>query len=132
MTLSKQELNQLKKTFQEALMIINEVEVREKATVNQDQIISRACNEMGVKFSEVNSKNRHRFYVVRRQILMVILLERTNLGLVGIGKIFKKDHSTVVHARKTIYNLIFSDPETRELFERVKSAIEPEQKLKIA
>lgn len=63
---------------------------------------------------------------------MTILLERTNLGLTAIGKMFKRDHSTVIYARKTVYNLTFSDPEIRELFNRARSVIQEEQILKIA
>ena len=131
MTLSKQELNQLKKTFQDALMIINEIEVREKGSVNHEQIISKVCQEMGVKFSELRTSDRHRFYALRRQMLMTVLLEKTNLGLTVIGKMFNRDHTTVIHSRKTVYNLSFSDPEVRELFNRVRVASE-EQILKIA
>lgn len=133
MQLTEIETNRLKKYFKDALTFITDLEARqfEKKFTSKEHIIENACKEMNVTFEELLTL-RKRYYIVRKQILMTLLIEHTNLGVTDIGKIFGRDHSTVIYARKTIYDLTFSDPEVKELFYRVKSVIQEDKILKIA
>lgn len=53
-----------------------------------------------------NLHTRRRPYVEIRQLAMYIIREMTMLPTSKIGKIFKRDHATVLHATKTMDNAI--------------------------
>lgn len=71
-------------------------------------------NKILIAFSDINSvhpdlaktKSRKREFVETRQLCMFFLKKRTTLSLAKIGGLINKDHATVLHAVKTINNLI--------------------------
>lgn len=60
--------------------------------------------------------SRKRELVQSRQLCMKILKEETTLSLAKIGKEYKKDHATVLHAVKTIDNIIETNKQLREQY----------------
>ena len=58
--------------------------------------------------------SRKRELVQSRQLSMTILKEETTLSLAKIGAEYGKDHATVLHAVKTINNLMDTDKKLRE------------------
>lgn len=50
----------------------------------------------------VFNKTRKREYVWARQIGMYIISKHSKINLSDIGRMYKKDHATVIHARKVI------------------------------
>ena len=71
--------------------------------------------------SDLTSKNRKRPIVMARQMAMFIAHELTNLSLANIGKNFgNRDHSTVLHAIKTINNNIDKTSEIKNNYESIK------------
>lgn len=62
---------------------------------------------------------RKREFVFARQLLMSILANNTSMSLMKIGYLLKKDHATVVHAKKTILNLYETDPVCRDAYDRI-------------
>ena len=62
-------------------------------------IITQACLSYDVSYVQVMSKKRNRRYVEPRQVSMYLM--RTlipEMSLTDIGRIFRKDHTTVLHA----------------------------------
>lgn len=53
-----------------------------------------------------------------------MLVKYTDMTYLNIGKIFKKDHTTVIHSKNTIKDLLCVDDMTREAVEEVKNLIE--------
>lgn len=74
-----------------------------------------------VNYLELFEKNRKRNLVEARQVVMFIASKQIkSLSLEKIGGYFDRDHSTVIHANKTVTNLC----ETNRLFkEKVDQAI---------
>ena len=67
---------------------------------------------------ERNLKSQKRDIVTPRQIAMHLIKKYTRLSLQQTGKIFNKDHSTVLHSKKTITNLALVDKKfNKELLE---------------
>jgi hypothetical protein len=59
---------------------------------------------------EMTSKHRKREKVEARQMCMLLLVEYTRESLKNIGELFgKRDHTTVIHARETMKDLIKTD-----------------------
>lgn len=58
------------------------------------------------------NNTRKREFVYARQLGMHILINNSNLSLKQIGNNYNKDHATVLHAKKTINNLLEMDRNT--------------------
>lgn len=68
-----------------------------------------------IKLSDLLSKRRSRFIARARQMAMALAKELTNHSLPEIGDAFGgRDHTTVLHARRKIKELILSDPEIKK------------------
>ena len=73
-------------------------------------IFELACDYYKQNPTTVSKKNRKREYVQTRQIAMFLSKSLTKESLANIGRnIGDKDHATVLHACKTIKNLIDTD-----------------------
>lgn len=78
------------------------------------KIINMVCEFYGVNFDQINVKTRKRKLVIPRQIIMYLLHCHNRYSLESAAKIFKRDHATASHAKKTINNLIDTDIRIRE------------------
>jgi len=71
-----------------------------------DNIINNVATVFNLDIKDLFLHTRQRHIVTARQ-LCIYLLKRINYGtLSDIGRVFKKDHSTVIHAIKSIDLLI--------------------------
>jgi chromosomal replication initiator protein len=74
------------------------------------ELNARAISEMvgrqfAVSMGEMESKSRKKSITYPRQVAMYLSRKHTDQTLADIGKIFKRDHSTVLHAVKVIGDL---------------------------
>ncbi|HIP33667.1 MAG TPA: chromosomal replication initiator protein DnaA, partial [Bacteroidia bacterium] len=78
--------------------------------ISIDYIQKVVCDYFGMPITLITSKTRKREIVQARQIAMYFakLLTKSSLSTIG-AKIGKKDHATVLHACKTVNNLIETD-----------------------
>ena len=60
------------------------------------------CDFYGLTPVQVKGKSRLRGYVKARFISMYLLRKRTGLTLKEIGRIFHRDHTSIIHACQTI------------------------------
>lgn len=87
----------------EALMDILAIDNR---TVSIDDIQKTVCEFYKIRVSELLSSKRTQIIARPRQVAMALAKELTQLSLPSIGNAFGgRDHSTVIHAQKTIVNL---------------------------
>jgi len=74
-----------------------------KPTVNMEDIIDQTAESLGVKKNDIFGKGRKQEVALARQTAMYISKELTHNSLKSIGLFFGgRDHSTVIHACKTI------------------------------
>jgi hypothetical protein len=64
------------------------------------------------KFGKIVSNTRKREVVVARHLIVTWLHENTNWSLKSIGKYMNRDHSTIIHAKNNVYDLISVDKPT--------------------
>ena len=57
----------------------------------------------------IKRKTRRHIYVVARTVYFKLCRDYTSFSLQGIGTTLKKDHATVLHACKTVNNLVDTD-----------------------
>ncbi len=81
-----------------------------KVEINIETIKRAVCDYFTIDTESLKSQSRKREIVQARQISMYFAKKLTNNSLVTIGKVIgDKDHATVLHACKTVTNLIESD-----------------------
>jgi len=74
------------------------------------------CDEFQIHLSKLKTQSRRREYVVPRQVCMYFMKMLTLMPLKAIGVNFGgRDHTTVIHACKTVRDLIDTD----ELFKQM-------------
>ncbi len=73
--------------------------------VTIDEIQRKVSEHFKIKVSEMQSKRREREVARPRQIAMYLAKKLTTRSLPEIGRKFDRDHTTVIHAVKTIEDL---------------------------
>ncbi len=77
-------------------------------------IESLVCKYFDVDLQEIRGFRRYRQLVIPRQIIMFLLRRYTKMSLKGIGKLYHKDHATVIHSITTVLNLLETDADYRK------------------
>ncbi len=96
-----------------------------RAPVTIDQIQRVVCQYFNVSEDLVRAKTRKREVVRARQVAMYFAKELTHHSLKTIGLHFGgRDHSTVIHARRSIKNQVETDSAFRQVVEEIAHAIE--------
>ncbi len=84
------------------------------------QILEQVSRDFGVRASDIQGKRRTKSVALPRQVCMYLARELTSHSLEEIGGYFGgRDHSTVMHACKTIKALCQEDPHLRQMLEQV-------------
>lgn len=106
-------------------IILNKFINKNKNHITIQYIISLICNYFKIELSNIQSKSRKREIVQARQIAMYFSKKYTKASLQLIGyEIGNRDHSTVLHAFKTVENLLETDKKFKFYFEQIKEKIE--------
>ncbi len=97
-------------TVETAREALKDILVAQSRLVSIDNIQKTVADYYRIKMAELLSKRRTRNLTRPRQIAMSLARELTSMSLPEIGSSFGgKDHSTVIHACKTIINLRIID-----------------------
>lgn len=84
-------------------------------------IINMVCDEMGTSQADFFTTSRKRNVVQARQLSMYFAKKYTKLSLNIIGEqCGGKDHATVIHAIKTVTNMLETDKQFKILAENIK------------
>lgn len=70
------------------------------------QIVDNVCDFYSLTIAQVKGKCRLRGYVKARFIAIYIIRKRTGLTLKEIGRLFHRDHTSIIHACQTIEEVI--------------------------
>lgn len=89
-----------------------------------EDITDIVCDYFNMPVDYIRSKTRKREVVQARQIAMFFSKSLTKLSLTSIGsQIGQKDHATVLHACKTVNNLIDTDKQFRNEINEINKRI---------
>ena len=86
----------------------------DESKIKTDNIIADVCQVYGIELADLMSKARHRILVEPRQVLFYILHKKLNIPCVKVGKMFNKNHATVLHGANNILNWMENDKELRK------------------
>lgn len=124
--LAQSTLNKKEITLDLAKDMIDKLIKNTKREISIDYIQKVVCNYFNIPVEHIQSKTRKREIVQARQVAMFFSKSLTKASLATIGsQIGGKDHATVLHACKTVNNLIETDKRFRIQIDEI------EKKLKI-
>jgi chromosomal replication initiator protein len=79
-------------------------------TPHVSEIQAAVCDHYHIRPIEMVSQRRGRAVARPRQVAMYLARELTPLSLPAIGRMFARDHTTVLHAIVTIEAIMRNDP----------------------
>ena len=82
----------------------------EPTAVTVDRIITHVSAAMNISIEDIKSKKRSKDIAFARHTCIYLIKALTDMSLSAIGKVFGRDHSTVVNSLDTIENEIQTNP----------------------
>lgn len=79
--------------------------------------------QFNVSIKELQSKSRKKVISFPRQVAMYLARKYTDQSLVEIGKVFNRDHSTVLHAIKVVTNQVVRDASVNAQLELLSNKV---------
>jgi chromosomal replication initiator protein len=119
--LAQSTLNRKAITLDLAMEMINKIVKQNRHELTIEYIQKVVCDFFNMAPDSLQSATRKREVVQARQIAMFFCKTLTKSSLATIGAhIGKKDHATVLHACKTVHNLIDTDKQFRGDMEEIE------------
>jgi chromosomal replication initiation ATPase DnaA len=84
-----------------------------------DNLIKDVCEEYGIEMDDLFSKSRYRILVEPRQVLFYILHKKLNIPCQKVGKMFFKNHATILHGANQIKNFMEFDKPLRNRVNKI-------------
>lgn len=86
-----------------------------------ESIQKMICDYFNIKLGDLKAKRRTKNIAVPRQVAMYLARKHTSTSFPAIGSKFGgRDHSTVIHAAKTIEKKIKDDPQMQNTIEKLE------------
>ena len=96
-------------------MFFSQDDVQKKKRVNPYEVIKTVCSFYNIKQSHLKSPSRAASIAFYRQITMYLLEKELGLTLIEVAETLnRKDHTTALHAKQKISNLILRDPNLKK------------------
>lgn len=70
-----------------------------------EQVLNELCYDLDVNFDDVLKLNRSQPLIDKRHIIMYVLNVYCRLTTTRVAELLKRDHSSIIHARKKVENL---------------------------
>lgn len=122
--LAQSSLNRKEITLELAKQMIDKFVKNTSREISIDYIQKVVCDYFSLPLDLMNSKTRKREIVQARQLAMYFSKKHTKASLATIGlHCGNKDHATVLHACRTVNNLIETDKQFRLYVEELEKKI---------
>jgi chromosomal replication initiator protein len=122
--MAQSSLNKKAITIDLARQMIDKFVKNTAREISIDFIQKIVCDYFDIPVEAINSKTRKRDIVQARQLAMYYSKKHTKASLATIGlHCGNKDHATVLHACRTVNNLIETDKQFRTYVEEIEKRI---------
>ncbi len=98
--------------------------IGQQGQISVEMIRDFIAGQYQVTINDLQSKSRKQSITFPRQVCMYLARKQTEFPLSDIGRALNRDHSTVVHAVRTITNKIARDGSTRGQIELLSDKLE--------
>ncbi|NOZ60095.1 MAG: chromosomal replication initiator protein DnaA [Calditrichaeota bacterium] len=107
--------------------VLKDLRLVRKRQMSIEDIQRIVCDHYSIPEDLIRAKNRKKEIALARQIAMFLCKKYTNHSYITIGLHFGgRDHSTVIHAIKTVENFIKTNKKTKENVQALERKIELE------
>lgn len=111
-------------TLELAATALNEAISEEHEMITSDKIISGVCSFYKITKDKLLGKSKKKELVIPRQICAYLMCEIMNIPLVSIGEALGgRDHTTVIHSREKVTNLIKVNDRVAKEVEDIRNII---------
>ena len=111
-------------TMEEAREAIKEQLDVQKERLTPESLIQTVCNYYNVEYSEVVGKKKSKDIVEPRMIAIYLISDMIDVPLTAIGRLFGgRDHTTIIHSRDKISEMLKKDHKTKLIIEDIKKQI---------
>jgi len=94
--------------------------------ISVEHIQKTICDHFNLRLADLKSKRRTKNVVLPRQVAMYLCRKYTSTSFPAIGTMFGgRDHSTVIHASRTIEKKIKDDPSMKATVDRIEKNLKP-------
>jgi len=122
--LAQSSLNKKTITLDLARQMIDKFVKNTSREISIDYIQKVVCDYFNIPIEMIHSKTRKREIVQARQLSMYFSKKHTKASLASIGlHCGNKDHATVLHACRTVNNLVETDKKFRTFVEELDKKI---------
>ena len=122
--IAQSSLNKKAITLDLARQLIERFVNNSNQEVSVEYIVNVVCNNLNITIEDFYSKSKKRELVQARQLAMHFAKKYTKLSLAAIGQqCGGKDHATVIHALKTVTNILETDKQFRTLASEIEKNI---------
>lgn len=94
-----------------------------KTSTTNIKILKVVCEFYGISEDDVKRKDRRRDKVWCRQVYYFLSLKLTNMTMAELGRELNQDHTTVIHSRQTVQDILDTDPEKRKELWEIESML---------
>ncbi|MBO4343741.1 MAG: chromosomal replication initiator protein DnaA [Clostridia bacterium] len=95
--------------MEHAKTAVNDILTAKAAAITPDKIITYVSQKTGIAPEEIVGKRKTNEIAMARQVSIYLLRELTEMSYENVGKVFNRDHSTVVSAVKKIKEMMDKD-----------------------
>lgn len=97
----------------------------EQKVITCEAILQQVIATFGIDMKSINSKSRKREIVWARQAAMSLCKKYTTQSVSRIGQVIgNRDHATVLHALKNVDDLLETEVEFREKYNKVETQLQ--------
>jgi len=122
--LAQSMLNKKEITLDLASKLVNKLVKNSRRELSIEYISKVVCDYFNIPVDYLQAKTRKREIVQARQITMYFSKNMTKYSLASIGaQIGNKDHATVLHACKTVNNLLETDKKFRLQLQEIENKL---------
>jgi chromosomal replication initiator protein len=112
-------------TLEYTQKILSDLILTRKRIIGIEEIQKKVAEYYSIRISDIHSSKRQRTFVRPRQIAMYLAKDLTTKSLVEIGRHFGgRDHTTVMHAIKSIEKISAADQQTYEDLKNLRAALQ--------
>ena len=91
--------------------------------VTEEKIIEAICNKFNIKRDDLFGKKRNKELVEPRQICIYLMWKKLDIPLSAISKIFNRDHTTAIHARDKVIELMKENEDIKKIIDELEDII---------
>ena len=104
--------------MEEAMEALKNIETNQTQSLTIDKVVDCVCSYYNIKREDLVGKKKNKEIVDPRQMCMFLITELIDVPLMTVGQVLGgRDHTTVIHARDKMSELIKTDKKIQTDFD---------------